>query len=155
MAQDPRYTDDPFEEDEVNNSAISMKAREGKTSLQKAALEATGRTRFKDKKEHELFKQYEEMAAGADPESRVWAAWLANRIECAQSFNKKQINMTMPNLLASFGNKAKRDIWFTDNREKVLRKPTAKELAANMTDTKIMDMEERMNARASSKLEKP
>jgi hypothetical protein len=144
---DPRYVDDPFE-DETNNSAISQKAREGKTALQRRALTATGRKRFGDKKEHELFKKYEAFAAGADPESRVWAAWLINRVECAESFNKKAINMTMPNLLASFGNKAKRDIWFTDNREKVLRKPSPKELAATL-DQGAGEMASRMKTRIS------
>ena len=149
---EPRYTDDPFE-DEVNNSAISKKAREGKTPLQVRALAATHRKYFKDKKEHDLFREYEKFAAGADPESRVWAAWLSNRVEIAEAFNKKAVVMPMANLLASFGNKNKRDIWFTDNREKVLRKPTAKELsAAANVSVGADDMEKRMMQR-NSKLE--
>ena len=146
----PRYVDDPFEE-EQNNSSISRKAREGKTPLQKQALVATGRTHFKDKKEHEAFKSFEALAAGADPESRIWAAWILDRIGVAIHYNKRGIAMTMPKLLAAIGNKVKRDNWFIDNREAVLRKPTAKELASTLTGTQagVDDMEKRMKARSS------
>ena len=156
MSATPRYVDDPFEE-EQNNSSISRKAREGKTTLQKQALEATGRTHFKDKKEHEAFKSFEALAAGADPESRVWAAWILDRIHVAVHYNKRGIVMTMPKLLAAIGNEVKRENWFIDNRAAVLRKPTAEQLAVSLSEKiGVEDMQERMKARASSsKLEKP
>jgi len=145
----PRYVTDPFEEED-NNSKISVKAREGKTPLQTTALNATKRPRFKDKAEHDAFKKFEAFSAGADPESRVWAAWLANRIEIAESYNKKTIIVTMPNLIKSFGNEQKREIWFTDHREEVLRKVSAMELATNLsintgTDNMEKAMQRRMN----------
>jgi hypothetical protein len=144
---DPMYVDDPFGDDE-NSTAISVKAREGKTPLQQRALKATGRTRFADKKEHGRFKMFEDLSLGADPTSRLWAAWINNRIEIAESYNKKTINMTMPKLLAAIGNSIKQEIWFMDNRENVLKKPQPQELKDKLGTIKFKKQSE-----ISSKLE--
>lgn len=134
--------DNPFEQEYVyidvdedgeipaaKKKSMMEKAREGKTDLQRTALAATGRHYFGTSQQHKAFRQYEDKAMGADPESRMWAAWLSNRIKLAEKYRT-----TMDKLIASFDNRVKRDNWFADNRAKVLVKPTVTQLVGVMVD---------------------
>ena len=129
---DPQYVDDPFEEETEEKK--QPKKLFGSTDLQKQALRATGRTAFKDNRELKKFTELEAKAIGDDPESRVWAAWIADRIKIAVGLNTKsgRIIMPMPNLIAAIANDVKRRPWFTDNREKVLRKPSVLQLGEKL-----------------------
>lgn len=123
-----------------NKSSISYKALQGKTVLQQKALSATRRNHFRDTAERDLFKKYEALALPMTREGRLWAAWLANRIEIAASLNKKVTNQTMPKLLAAFGNEMKRNVWMTDNEAEILKKLSPPQLTSTMQkrmDTKI------------------
>ena len=144
----PRYVIDPFEEEEQ----VPKKAKKlfGKTDLQKAALEATGRkdTGFRDNVQYKLFTDQEANALGADPESRVWAAWIAWRIDQTKALNKKAINISMDKLIHNIGLKEKRDEWILDHRAEVLKKPTAEELVRSLTG--VDTMQARMNKRLSN-----
>ena len=113
----------------AKKKSMMEKAREGKTDLQRNALAATGRHYFGTSQQHKAFKAFEDKALGADPESRMWFAWLNNRIELAEKYRT-----TMDKLIASFGNKVKRDGWFADNRAKVLAKPTVAQIVSAMTE---------------------
>ena len=130
--------DNPFEYEDIDESgeipmakkkSMMEKAREGKTNLQRKALAATGRHYFGTSQQHRAFKAFEDKAMGADPESRMWFAWLNNRIELAEKYRT-----TMDKLITSFGNKVKRDGWFADNRAKVLAKPTIAQITCVMAE---------------------
>ena len=134
--------DNPFEEiyediDEngeipmVKKKSMMEKALSANTDLERDALAATGRHYFASTKQKKEFKRYEDFAGGADPESRLWRAWLANRIMLVEKFRPSD---AMVKLLSSFGNKVKRDNWFADNRTKVLAKPTVAQIASAMTE---------------------
>ena len=111
------------------SNEMEKKARSPKTALQRLALQATGRKYFGSASQHKEFKAFEAKAVGADPESRVWYAWLTNRIELAGKYKS-----TLENLVKSFGNDIKRDVWFGKNRKAVLAKPTVSQLTSNMED---------------------
>lgn len=124
---DPRYVDDPFEEERPR--AQKPKKLFGTTYLQTQALQATGRSSFgfRDNKQFKAFQVAEGFALGSTEEALMWKAWLMHRIEETAGFNRKIILVNMDDLIRRFGvdNKAmkiKREEWFLENRAKVLNK---------------------------------
>ena len=128
---------EPIYEDVEENGLPSLsaandmerKARSPKTPLQQLALQAIGRKYFESSRQHKAFKTFEVKAMGADDESRIWYAWLKNRIELAIKYRS-----SLENLLRSFANDVKREVWFAGNRKSVLAKPTIEQLSSGMED---------------------
>lgn len=147
MTIEPTRVDIDEEGNEIRRSKkqkvkSASNPRAGKTELQQAAVRACYPTalQFADREEHQEFREFEAKAAGADPESRMWAAWLKHCVDWAKSLNRKMVCMKMSGLLSYMGNEDKRKVWFDKNRKEVLAKPTAQQLMSNMQqrmDTRI------------------
>jgi hypothetical protein len=135
---EPKYVDpdDPWGDDtpKKRQPAKKLVDPEKRTKLQNDALKATGRYKhgFAGNKELERFQALEALAAGADPESRVWHAWLEHCIEVIGKLNAGSIKAPLANLMAFMENELKRQIWMTDNRARVLARKSAQEIAKSV-----------------------
>lgn len=144
-----RYVTDPFEEEGEGGGRKPPKKLFGKTDLQRDALAATGRTTygFRDNAQLKRFTDLEAFAVGADSDSRVWYAWIAYRIAETKRLNTGAIKVNMDALIYRIGMKDKREAWMNDNREKVLAKKSAAEVAGTLDVQTGVDEMERAMAR--------
>jgi len=130
--EDPQYV--PFEdtfETQQHLSEMSKKAREPKTPLQVEFLSIIpSRKRFKSTAEHNRFKKLETKCA-PDEDGRVYRAWIKAMIAWGKNVNKKRkmIVINIPKLFTAIENDESYLDWDIENRLKVLRKPSAAQLA--------------------------
>jgi hypothetical protein len=127
---EPEYEDldDEGREPQTKQKAKSLmeKALSPKTPLQEKALRACrGRKFFSTTTQRKLFQKIELKAIGADPNSRIWFAWIEDRINWAAKYHWR-IEM----LVNAIQNQVKFDKWKSENKELVLAKPTIGQLAA-------------------------
>jgi len=144
--EEPRYEDDPFEDEEQPRKAKAKKLF-GNTEIQKLALAATGRSElgFRDNEQWKKFQELETPALGMKDEARVWKAWMLHRIDQTKHFNVKAINISMDKLIHNIGLVDKYSDWALDNRVKVLKEKSAEEVSESLED---------IQAKMLSKLEK-
>ena len=107
----------------MKESALSPK-----TPLQEKALRACrGRGYFSSTAQRKLFQKIEAKALGADSASRLWAAWIEDRIKWAAKY-RWDIEM----LVNSIQSKINYDKWQSRNRTTVLAKPSMGQLLSNV-----------------------
>jgi hypothetical protein len=103
----------------MKESALSPK-----TPLQTKALFACrGRQYFSTTAQRKLFQKIEAKAIGADPQSRLWAAWMDDRIKWAAKYR-----WSIEQLVNSIQSKPNYDKWQSKYRNQVLAKPTIDQL---------------------------
>jgi hypothetical protein len=121
-AEEPRYTDDPFEEDQ-GTPARKPKKLFGNTDLQREALAVTGRTKsgFRDNAQHRRFTDLEKNCLGATNANIVWKAWFRYRIAETRKINAKAVLISMDKLIHNIGLENKRKEWMIDNSASVLQ----------------------------------
>jgi hypothetical protein len=99
-----------------------------KTPLQEKALRACrGRSYFSSTAQRKLFQKIEAKAIGADSVSRLWAAWMEDRIMWAAKY-RWDIEM----LVNSIQSKANYDKWQSRNRTTILAKPSVEQLLGSV-----------------------
>ena len=101
-----------------------------KTPLQeKAILSCKGNRRYFDSTaQRKMFQRIEAKAIGADPQSRLWAAWIEDRIKWAAKYH-----WDIPMLVNSIQSKANYDKWQSKYSDIVLAKPTVAQIANVMS----------------------
>lgn len=140
MTQEPTYEDVDPETGDISTSvklAILLKSLEPKTPLQVSLLAVSKASRFSSTNERRRWKKLEDKAAGADPDSRVFKAWLIHCIAWATKKNRPVIYMPFTSAIGLAENEQKRENWIIKNRENVLKKKTpdeAKQVLENKLD---------------------
>lgn len=112
------------DDDDVNYSRKKKPASwQGKTKLQKALLEACGRTSnyFSSKQEKQAFVKHEEYALGERTDSYLYRKWIEYNIEKAKIFNKKIVTRTVSNVIRAIDNEEIRIDWIARNRKRLLK----------------------------------
>jgi len=96
-----------------------------KTPLQQKALYACrGRQYFSTTAQRKLFQRIEAKAIGADPQSRLWAAWMDDRIKWATKYR-----WSIEALVNSIESRTNYDKWQSKYRTTVLAKPSIEQLS--------------------------
>lgn len=118
----PIGTYDPDEEESAQVKVHGW--QKPKTKLEEDALRATNPKTmlFHDRTLARLFRKQTVFAIGRDEESILWEEWIRHNIEWVIEKNKIRPILGMAMLVKMIGNDARRENWFTTNRERILRK---------------------------------
>lgn len=120
--------DENGEEVRGKGKTITDKALEPKTPLQKELLSVSGAKGFSTTTVRGRWRKLEAKGAGADPDSRVFQAWLEECVRVGKWMNKETRKVSYEWVIRRAENEAKAREWMIQNRAKVLKKKTAQEL---------------------------
>ena len=128
--QEPVY-EDVDESGETSAKAqqeMMKKALEPKTPLQVKLLAVSKAKRFANTAERTSWRKLEKKAAGSDPDSRLFYAWLEAAIEWGRKKNTPVVKMPYSKVISFAENEQAARNWIVANRSKVLRKKPAAEM---------------------------
>lgn len=135
--------DENGEEVHKKGKTITDKALEPKTPLQKELLSVSGAKGFSTTTIRGRWRKLEARGAGADPDSRVFKAWLEECIRVGLWMNKQTREVSYEWVIRRAENEAKAREWMITNRAKVLKKKTVedlkKEVGSALTDAYLKE----------------